>query len=94
MSLDKQAVGTLALRAVLVGTPELGMIVDEVEVVHDSTGQTQLLECLRETAFTLHFFAPPVPIFESVGITLDMQQGTITVGPQFDSDALARLLDE
>ena len=51
--LPETATGTLKLRASLIGEPEIGGIVESVEVLDDSLAQPEFEECLRESTYSI-----------------------------------------
>lgn len=78
-SLPKGATGKLQLRADIIGEPELGAIVETVEVVDDSLDQPDLEECLRESAYSIALEAVDEPLSKSLDITVDMEDRSLSV---------------
>lgn len=78
-SLPEAATGKLQLRANVIGEPELGAIVETVEVVDDSLEQPAFEECLRESAYSIALEAVDKPVSKSLDITVDMEDRSMSV---------------
>jgi len=83
-SLPKAATGKLELRADVIGEPELGAIVETVEVVDDSLDEPAFEECLRESAYSIALEAVDKPVSRSLNITVDMEDRSLSVNTELD----------
>lgn len=83
-SLPEAATGKLQLRADIIGEPELGAIVETVEVVDDSLDEPAFEECLRESAYSIALDAVDNPLSKSLDITVDMEDRSLSVNTQLD----------
>ncbi len=82
--LPEAASGKLRLRADVIGEPELGAIVETVEVVDDSLDEPAFEECLRESAYSIALEAVEKPVSKSLNITVDMEDRSLSVDTQLD----------
>ncbi len=83
-SLPEAATGKLHLRADVIGEPELGAIVETVEVVDDSLDEPAFEECLRESAYSIALEAVEQPISKSLDITVDMEDRSLSVNTSLE----------
>ncbi|MGH1345869.1 MAG: RNA polymerase sigma factor [Nannocystales bacterium] len=83
-ALPKGATGKLHLRADVIGEPELGAIVESVEVVDDSLDEPAVEECLRESAYSIALESVDEPVSKSLNITVDMADRSLSVNTNLD----------
>lgn len=83
-SLPEAATGKLHLRADVIGEPELGAIVETVEVVDNSLDEPAFEECLRESAYSIALDAVDKPVSKALDITVDMEDRSLSVNTQLD----------
>ncbi len=89
--LPETATGKLHLTATVIGEPEVGTIVESVEVVDDSLDQPEFEECLRESAYATALDDVPTSLTKVLNIELDMEDRSLNVGTQMDLDWFAAL---
>lgn len=83
-SLPEAATGKLQLRADVIGEPELGAIVETVEVVDNSLDEPAFEECLRESAYSIALDAVEKPVSKALNITVDMEDRSLSVNTELD----------
>lgn len=92
--LPESATGKLHLRASLIGEPEIGGIVESVEVLDDSLDQPEFAECLRESTYAIRLEHVDASLSRPLDITLDMEERSLDLGTNLDLEAFAKLHSE
>ncbi len=89
--LPEDATGKLHMRAQMVAEPDVGGLVESLEVVDNTIESPEFSECLRETTYSLTLDDVNESLSESLNITVDMASRTLNVGAELDFDGLVEL---
>lgn len=89
--LPDDATGKLHMRAQLIAEPDVGGLVESLEVVDNTIDSPEFSECLRETTYSLTLDDIDESLSESLNISVDMEERTLNVGTELDLDNLLQL---
>ena len=84
--------GRIRMRARLIGEPDVGTVVESVDVDEDTTGHTQLRECVEQSVYTFDFKPPDEALYDVYDLTLDLDEREISAGGSLPVEELPRML--
>ena len=84
--------GVLEVRAQLIAEPDVGTVVEWVEVREDTVEDPELLECVRESAYTFDFPEASSVLFLSHDFTVDMESKQVAAAAVMPLDELPAVL--
>ena len=82
---DPTGTGRIRVRATLIGEPDVGVVVETVDVQEDTVGDPELTECIQQSVYSFDLDDPPAPVLGTVyDFSLDMDKRTIDAGIPID----------
>lgn len=72
--------GSITARARVIGEPDIGVVVESVDITKDTVGDTELRECVQESAYTYAFPDSTVSLYVAHDFTVDMDARQVSAG--------------
>ncbi len=85
--------GVLTVRAQLIAEPDVGTIVESVDVVEDTVGDPDLLECVRESSYTYDFPDPEASLYLAHDFTVNVDEKQVAAAAVLPLDRLPEVLE-
>lgn len=82
--------GKFSIRAHLIGEPDVGTVVDTVEVTEDTIGHPEFAECWIQSVFAVQFEPPQLALIDQHFFTYNATDGSVTQEVPLDP---ARILE-
>jgi len=85
--------GVLTVRAHLIAEPDVGTVVESIDVERDTIGDPALLECVRESTYTYAFPNPSRALYLAHDFTVDMNTKQVAAAAVLPLDRLPEVLE-
>jgi hypothetical protein len=89
----ENARGKIHFTLSLIGEPEVGAVVEELEVHTEGNPDESLVTCGRESVYTALLPDPAESLLDTLNLTIDLDDRELSVGAPMTADNLADILD-
>lgn len=91
--LPKAASGRVDLELSLIGEPDVGTVVESIDVRSQGDPSQELIDCARESVFTAELPDPNESLLHQLTVTIDLDERELSVGSPLTADNIAQLIE-
>ncbi|MBK8241046.1 MAG: sigma-70 family RNA polymerase sigma factor [Deltaproteobacteria bacterium] len=86
------AKGRISMKAAVISDPDVGAVVENVDVVEDSVGAKVMQECVRESIYAFDLANPAESLTRTFDFTVDLDERTMSAGTDVTLEQLEQMI--
>jgi RNA polymerase sigma factor (sigma-70 family) len=90
---SKSAGGLFDLRITLIGEPDVGTVVESVEMGPETNADPALVACARESVYTANLPLLEDALFDTLNLRFDLDERTMSLGTAIDAGNIVEFLE-
>lgn len=84
--------GRISMKAAVISDPDVGAVVETVDVVEDSVGAKVMQECVRESIYAFDLANPAESLTRTFDFTVDLDERTMSAGTDVTLEQLEQMI--
>lgn len=85
--------GSVQFRVSLIGDPDVGTVIESLEVVEGSDASAEIIDCAQASVYTANLPSPDESLFDVLQIGLDLEERTLSVGTVMKANNIVDILE-